>query len=253
MPLDGQVKKIASKMIEDNGIKVETNVSVKSFKDNKVIYETSEGKEVALPVDNLLVSVGRRVNSMNLDEKIGLKLGKRKEIIVNEFMQTSIPNIFAIGDVTGMSMLAHTAYKHAFVVKSFFDNKTQSKIKFDPNKVPAAVYTYPEISSIGKTEEQLKEEKVDYISSVWENNIVGKALADDSTVGFTKLLVGKKYGQVLGAHIINDTSSDTISEVGVLMETEGTVYELANTIHPHPSLSEGLYEAAVHAVEKLNK
>ena len=252
-PMDGEVKKLAEKMITGNGIKIEKNVKVKSFENGKVVYETADGKEVKLLVDNLLVSVGRRTNSMNLDETIGLKLGQRKEILVNESMQTSIDNIFAIGDVTGMSMLAHTAYKHAFVLKDFLNKKAIYKSTFDPFKVPAAVYTYPEISSIGKTEEQLKEDGTEYISSVWQNTSIGKALADDSTIGFTKLLVGKKYGQVLGAHIVNDTSSDTIAEIAVLMETEGTVYELANTIHPHPSLSEGVYEAALHAVEKLQK
>ncbi|MCK5945770.1 MAG: dihydrolipoyl dehydrogenase, partial [Mycoplasmataceae bacterium] len=99
----------------------------------------------------------------------------------------------------------------------------------------------------------LKEEKVEYISSVWQNAAVGKNLADGNTIGFSKLLVGKQHGEILGAHLINSTSSDMISEIAVLMETEGTVYELANTVHPHPSIAEGIYEAAVQARGMLDK
>ena len=249
-PLDGEVKKFMYDLMVKKGIDVKVNALVKRFEKDSLVFE-QDGKEHKIKADKILESVGRVPNNLGLDKTLGLKVGKRGEFIVNEYMQTSIPNIFAMGDVIGKSMLAHTAYKHAHVIGKYFKG---TPIKWDIKKVPACVYTHPEISAIGYTEEELKAEGIEYIKSIWQNSHVGRVLAEsETTEGFTKLLIGKKYGQVLGAHIINNHSSDMIAEVAALVEAEGTVYELASTIHPHPSISEAIYEAAVQAERMLLK
>ena len=249
-PLDGEVKKFMYDLLIKKGIDVKLNALVKRFEKGSLIFE-QDGKKHKIEADKILESVGRIPNNLGLDKTLGIQVGKRGEFVVNEYMQTSIPNIFAIGDAIGKSMLAHTAYKHAHVISKFFKG---TPIKWDIKKVPACVYTHPEISAIGYTEEELKAEGIDYIKSIWQNAHVGRVLAESETSeGFTKLLVGKKYGQVLGAHIINNHSSDMIAEVAALIEAEGTVYELASTIHPHPSISEAIYEAAVQAERMLEK
>ena len=246
-PMDGEVKKLATKMMTDKGIKIRGNVKVKGFADGAVIFEEA-GKEVKLKVDYLLESVGRRPNNMGLDKTIGLEIGKRGEIVVDKNMQTSIDNIFAIGDVVGHAMLAHIAYRHAHVMVDFIKGH---KTSYNALQVPGCIYTTPEISMIGKTEEQLKEDGKPYLKGVFNNSFLGKALGDGETVGFTKLLIGKEHGEILGAHIVNTHSSDIIAEIAVAMKLESTIVELAETIHPHPSLSEGVYEAAVGLKEKF--
>lgn len=246
-PLDKDVKKFTIDKIQRNGINVITNAKVISMDGNKVYYEI-DGKKHFVEGEKVLLSIGRRPNNLGLDKTLGIEVDKRGSIIANNQLQTNIDNIFAIGDVIGQSMLAHTAYKHAHVVVNFINGKAKV---CDMNKVPACVYTSPELASIGRTEDQLIADGVSYISSVWQNKNVGKVLADGDTEGFTKLLVSKDTGEILGAHIINKNASDMIAEIATLMELEGTVYELADTIHPHPSISEVIYEAAVHAKLKL--
>ena len=249
-PMDNEVKTYAKNMVKNKGIDLKLNAMVKSFDEKEgLIYELN-GEKHAIKSDKILMSVGRKPQTLNLENTLNLALTERKAIKVNDILQTSIPNIFAIGDVVGQAMLAHVAYKHAHVVVNVIKKQ---RFDFDLNKVPACVYTHPEISSIGLTEEQLKKEKNDYLKVIWQNQHVGRMLSDnEDTSGWMKLLVDKKYGKILGAHIINPHSSDMISEVAAVMELEGTVYELASSIHPHPSISEVIYEAAVHAVEQLN-
>ena len=250
-PLDNDVKKFANDLLKEKGIEVLTNAKVTKITAGAVKYDY-EGKTGSVKSEKVLLSVGRRPNNLGLDKTIGLAVDQRGAIKVNSRMQTSINNIFAIGDATGQSMLAHSAYKHAHVVRSVL--RQEGKIdEWDVNKVPACVYTHPEISMIGKTEEQLKAEGVQYVKAVYQNKNVGKVLSDGDEKGFAKLLIDKKHGEVLGAHIVNNNASDMIAEIATLMETEGTIYELVETVHPHPSISEVIYEAALHAIDQLEK
>ncbi|MCK5807319.1 MAG: FAD-dependent oxidoreductase, partial [Mycoplasmataceae bacterium] len=248
-PLDGEVKSFATKHLSTHGVKIITNARVNEMDGQTVKYEL-DGKAQTIKGDKVLLSVGRKPLTLDVDKILGVKLNERGGVEVNQDMQTSVSNVFAIGDVVGKSMLAHTAYKHAHILARAIEGVHTN---LDMNSIPACVYTHPEIAVIGQTEEQLKENKVDYIKSVWQNTHVGKTLADGHTEGFTKLLVSKTTGEILGAHIVNDTASDMIAELAAVKELEGTVYELAATIHPHPSISEAIYEAAVHAVEQLKK
>ena len=250
-PLDKDVRKFAADLLKNKGIEILTGAKVNGIEKGAVTYEF-DGKANSVKAEKVLLSVGRRPTNLGLDKTLGIQVDKRGAIQVNERMQTSIDNIFAIGDVTGQSMLAHSAYKHAHVVNSVMKNKGQVE-EWDVNKVPACVYTHPEIAMIGKTEDQLIAEGVKYVKAVYQNRNVGKVLSDGDEKGFAKLLVGKKYGEILGAHIVNNNASDMIAEIATLMETEGTIYELAGTVHPHPSIAEVIYEAALHAIDQLEK
>ena len=248
---DGEISAMATDIAKKSGITVITSAKVIGFENGAVKYE-SDGKVSSIKCDKVLESVGRKTN-VDAIGNIGIKLGSRKEIIVDEHMRTSIPNILAIGDVIGHAMLAHAAYRHCKIAINTILNIED---KYNQDHMPASIYTYPEISTIGKTEEQLKADKVDYLKVNIPNMMLGKALADGSTLGFTKLLFGKKYGEILGCHMINSHSSDIIAEVAVVMELEGTIFDINKAVHPHPSIGETLAEAALHATfawQKANK
>jgi dihydrolipoamide dehydrogenase len=242
-PCDAEISAMATQIAKDAGISIITNAKVIGYENNEIKYEL-DGKEQSIPCDKVLESVGRRTN-IDAIGNIGIQLGKRKEIIVNEKMQTNIPHILAIGDVVGQAMLAHVAYRHGKIAINTILNIDD---KYDQHLMPASIYTYPEISMIGRTEEQLKEEKIDYLKIKVPNYILGKSIADGSTVGFTKLLFGKKYGEILGCHMINCSSSDIIAEVAAFMTMEATIFDIDKTVHPHPSISETIAEAAIRAV-----
>ncbi|RTZ69159.1 MAG: hypothetical protein DSZ21_00425 [Tenericutes bacterium] len=163
-PMDGEVKKLVLKKLKDTGIAVETEVKINKLEKDLVHYTSKDGKDKKVKSEKVLVSIGRTPNNLSIDKTTDVKIGSRGEIEVNEHLQTSVDNIFAIGDVVGQAMLAHTAYAHARVVNSFL--LEDAKVKYNKHRVPGCVYTYPEISSIGKTEEQLKAEGVAYGKSV---------------------------------------------------------------------------------------
>ena len=241
-PCDDEISAYAAKLAKKAKIDIITNARVISYENGAIQY-IHDGVTKSIKTAKVLESVGRRTN-VDAIGNIGINLGKRKEIVVNEKMQTSIKHILAIGDVTGAAMLAHVAYAHAKIAVNTILGIDD---KYMPFNVPAAIYTYPEISMIGRTEEQLKSENIDYLKVNIPNYILGKSIADGNTEGFTKLLFSKKYGEILGCHMINFNASDIISEVAVIMEMEGTIFNLNKTIHPHPSISETLSECALKA------
>ena len=241
---DKEIAAKATQLAKQAGIDVFTNAKVIGYKNGALVYEHG-GKTHSLKADKILESVGRRPNIDVIGENIGVAIGQRKEIIVDNQMRTNIPNILAIGDVVGKVMLAHVAYRHGKIAINTILNIQD---EYDANCMPASIYTYPEISMIGKTEEQLKAEKIDYLKVNVPNNRLGKSLADGSTVGFTKLLFGKKYGEILGCHMINSHSSDIISEMAALMKLEATIFDIDKIVHPHPSISETIAEVGLQAV-----
>lgn len=237
--LDQDVSNEITSLLEKNKIDIQTNVKILEYADNSIFYE-KDGKKHSITADVILVSVGRIpltdcVKSLNLD------LAKNGSIITNEFMQTSLKNIYAIGDCTSKIMLAHTAHKNALVAVDTILNK---KNKYNPLTVPSCIYTYPEVASIGKTEEELINEKIPYFKAKTPLSHIGKALADGESTGFLKLLVSKECGEILGCHIVANTASDIIGEIALAMEVEATVFDLTNTIHPHPTISEVVWETA---------
>ncbi|WP_381415301.1 dihydrolipoyl dehydrogenase [Spiroplasma endosymbiont of Anurida maritima] len=237
--LDKDVISVMEKVIKDSGIKIITNANVKDIKGKSVVYEVN-GKEAKITSDYCLVSIGRE-SIVEGFESIGLNIGERKNFIIDDACKTNIPSIYAIGDATGRSMLAHTASAQGICA---VENILGKNTTVNYNRIPSCIYTSPEVASVGFTEEQIKDKKIEYTKFKFPLAANGKSLADGDTVGFVKILAEKKYGEILGAHIIGSTATDMISEITAVMETEGTIDDLGSTIHPHPTLSEAVMETA---------
>jgi len=242
--MDDDVRNAYTKTLKRDGIEIYAESEVKEVKGNEVTY-VNQGQETKVKADTILVSVGMRPNTSGL-EVLKLKMD-RNAIETNEFMQTSVPNVYAIGDVNGKYMLAHVASAEGLVAAEHIMGKKAS-MRYD--RVPNAVYGSPEISTIGLTEKEVKAKGIPYKVSTFPLLASGKAMADNEKDGFIKLIVSEKYKEILGAHIFSYNASDLIAELGVTMELEGTAYEIAHTIHPHPTLSEIVLEAAHGAVDK---
>ena len=208
----------------------------------RVAFTTPEGDQT-IEVDKVLVSVGRRSNV----EELGLEAaGVRVErgIPVNERMETNVPGVYAIGDVTGQWWLAHVASKGGVVAA---ENACGHTIKIDYKAVPSCVFTHPEISSVGLTEEQAREQGYDVLIGKFPFAANAKASIYGDRQGFVKVVAEEKYGEVLGLHIVGPHASDLILEGGLALSMEATIDEIKATIHAHPTLGEAIHEAALSA------
>lgn len=234
-----------TKALKKQNCEIFVNTKLKSMtvKNNKVEV-VLEGSDTPLVFAKGLVSVGRAPNVENIGlEKINVKLDARGFIPVDlKTYQTTEPSVYAVGDVIPTPQLAHTASAEALFAVDVMANHKRVPINYLTN--PAAIYTYPEISSLGYTENQLKKLGKEYKASKFPFSAVAKARIDDIADGFVKLLVDPKYGEVLGVHIVNTKASELIAEFALGNNLEMTVEELANTIHPHPTVSEIIKEAA---------
>ncbi|MCF7929899.1 MAG: dihydrolipoyl dehydrogenase [Acholeplasmataceae bacterium] len=241
--MDDDVRSAYAKILKREGIEIYADSEVKLVKGNEVTY-VNQGNETKVIGDTILVSVGMRPNTNGL-EALKLKMD-RNAIETNEFMQTNVPNVYAIGDVNGKYMLAHVASAEGLVAAQHI-MKQKASMRYD--RVPNAVYGSPEIATVGLTEKEVKAKGLVYKVSTFPLLASGKAMADNEKDGFVKLIVSEKYKEILGAHILSYHASDLIAELGVTMELEGTAHEIAHTIHPHPTLSEIILEAAHGAVD----
>lgn len=242
--MDDDVRKAYTKTLKRDGIEIQTSAQVTGVKGTDVIYEL-DGKSLKVKADTVLVSVGMRANSKGL-ESLKLKMN-RAAVETNDKCETNVKGVYAIGDLNGKYMLAHVASHEGLVV---IENILGHDKSMDYDQVPNAVYGQPEIASVGKTEKELKNSGIEYVASTFPIAGVGKSVADGEKDGFIKLLVDKKYKALLGAHIFSYNASDLIAELGVTMKLEGTAYEIADTIHAHPTLSEIVMEAAHGAIDK---
>lgn len=232
--------------LKKRGITFCTGAAAKSISSGEtmtVAYE-EKGKEKSVEADLVLMAVGRAANvgSLNLDD---LNIAYTpKGIEVDGNMQTSVPGIYAIGDVNGLLQLAHAAKAQGIIaLEHILQGTAADKSSIDLGIVPAAVFTVPEAAMVGKTEEQLTEQGVEYkaYKSFYRAN--GKALSMDAEEGIVKILANPD-GKLLGAHILGAHASDLIHELAILMSKEGTVHDIAKTIHAHPSLSEIILSAS---------
>ncbi|MBI5205211.1 MAG: dihydrolipoyl dehydrogenase [Nitrospirae bacterium] len=252
---DEAVSKLLEKELKKKKIKLITEIKVEKVevRDDGVHTFLSNGKE--LIAEKVLVSIGRAFNTNGIGlENAGVSTGPRKEIPVNEKLQTNVPHIYAIGDVTGGILLAHVASKQGLTAA---ENIMGADKKFDYSVVPAAIFTSPEIGSVGLREHQAKEKGLDYTTGEFQFRALGKAHAMGEISGFIKIIAEKKSDKILGAHIIGPHASDLIHEFAVAMHGGLKVKDIAETIHAHPTLSEGLMEAAedvhnmaIHAPKK---
>lgn len=243
--MDDDVRTAYTKSLVKEGIEVLTGAEVKAVNDHKLTYNLN-GKDVTVEGDLILMAVGTRANSKGL-EHLGLDMD-RANIKTNEYLQTNVKGIYAIGDVNGKFMLAHVAEHEGIIAVEHILGKGHAKMDYD--KVPSCIYGSPEIAAIGLTEREAKARGIDYKVSKVPLAAVGKALADGEREGFIKLIVDKKYLEVVGAHIYAYNATELISEFSVAMEAEATAYEIAHAIHPHPTLSELNLEAALGAIDK---
>lgn len=238
------VKEYARRLKKD-GIKIFNEAEVTKIDGTNIEYKLGDKVE-KLEGDLVLMSVGVRANLGGL-EALNLKL-EGSSIQTDEYLRTNIPGVYAIGDVNGKFMLAHVASHEGILAVEHILEKGTHKMRYD--RIPSAVYGSPEIAVIGMTEKEAKEKGLDYKVSRVPVAAVGKAIADGDKEGFIKLIVDKKYLEVLGAHIYAYNATELISEFSVAMESEATAHEIARAIHPHPTLSELNLEAALGAIDK---
>ena len=200
----------------------------------------SSGKTIV--AEKMLISVGRRMNSSGLGlEEVGVKTGSREEILVDEHMETSVPGVYAIGDVTGKSMLAHVASAQGKVAAANAMGTTQ---EINYNVIPAGIFTLPEIGRVGLTEQQAKEQGLQTTVGRFRYGGLGKAQAVGETTGQFKIIADEQSKEIVGVHIIGAHAADLIHESALAMQGGVTVTDVADMIHAHPTLSEGMMEAA---------
>ena len=249
--MDKEISNEFMKILKKQGLNfhLKTKVEKISKSKNGVIIETTnkEGKKIKFESDVVLISVGRRPYTKNLNlEKIGVELNKRGSIKVNKNFQTNIKNIYAIGDVIEGPMLAHKAEEEGIAVAELISGQS-GHVNYDT--IPSVVYTSPEVASIGKTEEQLKEKGISYKIGKFPFLANSRAKTIDESEGFVKILADSKTDKVLGVHIIGQHAGEMIAEMSVAMEFGASSEDIARTCHAHPTFSEAIKEAAL-SVEK---
>ena len=224
---------------------------VKVGKNSVTMSVETGGKKQTLEVEKVLVAAGRAPNTEEIGLKeAGVQLTDRGFIKINERMETSAKGIYAIGDVAGPPMLAHKGQREGVVFAEFLAaQKSVHPVNY--GNIPNATYCHPEVASIGLTEAQVKEKKIDYKVGkfLFSNN--GRARTSGETEGFVKIIRDAKYGEILGAHIIGAHATELIHELAVARENEYTVEEVDLAIHAHPTLSEAIAEAALDSLGKM--
>jgi dihydrolipoamide dehydrogenase len=209
--------------------------------------KNQKGDELQFVSDYCLLAVGRTAYTDKLGlENVGIKVDDRGRIIVNEYLQSSSTNIFAIGDVVKGAMLAHKAEEEGVFVAEFIAGE---KPHLDYNLVPGVVYTWPEVAAVGKTEEQLKAAGQKYKSGSFPFKASGRARASNDTDGFVKVLADAKTDEILGVHMIGPRVADLIAEAVVAMEFRASAEDIARICHAHPTFTEAMKEAALDATE----
>ena len=247
--MDGALSKELTKVLKKQGMKFYTSHKVQSVerKGDAVVVkaENAKGEVITLEGDYSLVSVGRRPYTEGLNaEKAGVKVTERGQIEVNDHLQTSAPNIYAIGDVVRGAMLAHKAEEEGVLVAEILAGQ---KPHIDYNLIPGVVYTWPEVAAVGKTEEQLKEANVAYKVGSFHFRALGRARASSDIDGFVKILADAKTDEVLGVHMIGARCADLIAEAVTAMEFRASAEDISRMSHAHPTFAEAIKEAALAA------
>ena len=249
--VDEQIAKEAKKAFDKQGLKIELGVKVGEIKNGKkgvsIAYTNAKGEAQTLEVDKLIVSIGRVPNTIGLNaEAVGLKLDERGAIVVDGDCKTSLPGVWAVGDVVRGPMLAHKAEEEGVAVAERMAGQ-HGHVNF--NTIPWVIYTSPEIAWVGRTEQQLKADGVAYKAGTFPFLANGRARALGDTTGMVKFLADAKTDEILGVHMVGPQVSELISEAVVAMEFKASAEDIARICHAHPSLSEATKEAAL-AVDK---
>lgn len=250
--MDEEIRKEALKLFKKQGLEFKLSSKVTGAKSSgKGVELTVEpaagGKAETISTDIVLMAIGRKAYTKGLGlDKVGVALDERGRVKVDEFFETNVEGIYAIGDAIIGPMLAHKAEDEGMVLAEMLAGESGH---IDYDKIPGVVYTWPEVASVGKTEEQLKKDGVKYRAGKFPFMANGRARAMGATDGFVKILADERTDRILGAHIIGPEAGTLIAEIVLAMEFDGTAEDIARTCHAHPTLEEVVKEAAL-AVHK---
>ena len=245
--MDKEISSEFMKILKKQGIKFYMQNKVETIQKNKsgAVVSTidKDGNKNDFNCDVVLISVGRKPNTNGLNlESVGVEIDKRKRVKTDKMFKTNIDNIFAIGDVINGPMLAHKAEDEGIAVAENISGQS-GHVNYDT--IPSVIYTSPEVASIGKTEEELKELNIKYKIGKFSFMANSRAKAIDDSDGFVKILADENTDKVLGAHIIGPHAGELIAEIGVAMEFGASSEDIARTCHAHPTFSEAVKEAAL--------
>lgn len=249
--MDKDCVAVVERKLKKMGVEVLANTKAKSWEekgDRAVLtVELADGKTATIDADKILLSIGRKPNSENLGlEAAGVAVDKRGFVIADDHLRTNVAGIYAIGDLIGGMMLAHKATKEGEVVAEIIAGH---KAAFDVRTIPAVVFTDPEIASTGLTDEEAKQKGHTQLKvGKFPFAALGRALSVNDTDGFVKVVADGKTGELLGLHIVGNGAGDLISEGALAIEMGAVADDLRLTIHPHPTLSEAIMEAAAAAL-----
>jgi dihydrolipoamide dehydrogenase len=255
LPLeDAEASDVLTKSYRKRGITVLAGAQVKKAtvgKDTVTLEVAAGGKTETVEVEKVLMAAGRAMNTESMGfQEAGVQLDQRGFVKVNlETLETTAPGVYCIGDVAGPPMLAHKGSREGVVVAERIAGHKPHPVRYD--NVPSVTYCHPEVASIGMTEEQAKEKKLDYQVGRFPFSANGRARTANETEGFVKIIRDKKYGEILGAHIVGGHASEIIHELAVARENEYTVEEVDLAIHAHPTLSEAIAEAALDSMGRV--
>jgi dihydrolipoamide dehydrogenase len=247
--MDGSIGKELTKILKKEGLKFHFEHQVQKVTNlgdkTSVVALDKKGNEVVLEADYCLVAVGRKAYTEGLElDKVGISVNTRGQIEVNDHLQTAVPNIYAIGDVVRGAMLAHKAEEEGVFAAEWIAGQ---KPHINYNLIPGVIYTWPEVASIGKTEEELKTMGIEVNIGNFPIKALGRARASMDTSGFIKIISDKTTDEVLGVHMISARAADLIMEAAVAMEYRASAEDIARICHPHPTYSEAFKEAALGA------
>ena len=248
--MDKEVSDTFHKILKRQGMKFNLSAKVNSVENNSgkaVVEFEKDGSSNVLEADVVLVSVGRKPNTegLKLDEA-GIETDDRGRVKIDKHFKTNVDGIYAIGDVVIGPMLAHKAEEEGIAVAEMISGKF-GHVNY--NVIPSVVYTHPEVASVGKTEEELRKESIDYNAGKFPFMANSKAKVNDEADGFVKILADKKTDKVLGVHIVGPDAGNLIAELSLAMEFGASSEDIARTCHAHPTLTEAVKEAAL-AVDK---
>ena len=255
LPLeDAESSDTVAKSYKKRGIDVFAGAKVVKAdvgKDKVVLTLEVGGKPQTVEAEKVLMAAGRAVNTENMGFKeAGVQLSDRGWVRVNlDTLETTAPGLYCIGDVAGPPMLAHKGSREGVTVAERIAGHKPHPIRYD--NIPSVTYCHPEVASIGLTEDQCKEKKLDYQVGRFPFSANGRARASNETEGFVKIIRDKKYGEILGAHIVGGHASEMIHELAVARENEYTVEEVDLAVHAHPTLSEAIAEAALDSMGRV--
>ncbi|PID83058.1 MAG: dihydrolipoyl dehydrogenase [Clostridiales bacterium] len=240
--MDEDVRTAMDKVARKMGINIITNTNLKEIKGKTVVFEQN-GVVQELSGEKILCSLGRKPNTKGV-EALNLEMNKNS-VKVDEYYRTSVPGVYAIGDMSSKLKLAHVASAEGLCA---LDHIVGIERTLDYNKMPAVIYGFPEAAVIGMTEEQVKEKGIEFETAKFPVAANGRSMAGGEKDGFIKIISDKNIGEILGVHMVASVASDMISQALMVMELEGTVADISLSVHPHPTNSEMVMEAA-HILE----